>query len=241
MPRSASTLQFNITWKLVEKANAGLRVDWRSSDDWKTAQLELLDMAESDKIHVVKMHFPPESVKQLAEESNKVKFVYVHRDVFDVVFSMKKKFKFSTARAIKRLRESLEVEAWLLKQNRDCVQFQEYEVLLNTLDVACSELMEFLSLELKTADILEISNELSLENAYDRSRRKTVRFEHLKRIFNRVLGRKIDFSDAELMLHPNHVSDHKGKMGIGREGLSEGEIQKVKKAFQARCNGMEHE
>jgi len=103
MPRSGSTLQFNATWKVVEAAGTGKRVEWQSSADWADATDLLTELAASDTLNVVKMHFPPDNVKALAEANGAVRFVYVHRDIRDVIYSMKKKFKFTLSRAILRV------------------------------------------------------------------------------------------------------------------------------------------
>ena len=59
MPRSGSTLQFNITWKIAVAGGLGERVEWRSSNDWENAHDELEKMEASPDLYVIKMHSPP--------------------------------------------------------------------------------------------------------------------------------------------------------------------------------------
>lgn len=241
MPRSGSTLQFNIAWKVAEAGGIGRRIEWRSSDDWASADAELADMAADERWNVIKMHFPPDSVKRLSDGAGTVRFFYVHRDIRDVVYSMKTKFKFTLSRAIRRVSDSLEAEAWLLDRQSGDVLIEDYSALLNDLPGAVVKAAGFLGVSLDRAQIDAIASELSLEQAYTRSRREQPMFEHFWRRLNRLLGRNISFADNELMLHPNHVSEHKGRVGIGQERLSGDDLDAIAKAFGARVHGLVHD
>ena len=238
MPRSGSTLQFNIAWKVATAARLGERVEWRSSNDWEYADAELAHMEAAPALHVIKMHFPPDSVKKLAERGGRVRFVYVHRDLYDVVYSMKAKFNFSLSHAIERVSHALEAEKWLLQRRREDVLIQDYSLLLNDLPEAVRQVAVFEGAALDDALLGSISEDLSIDSAYEKSRRKTPRFEHVRRKVSRLLGRKIAFADDELMLHPNHVSEHRGQIGIGRQMLHQGEIAAIRNAFGERVSGL---
>jgi hypothetical protein len=236
MPRSASTLQFNIAWKVATAAGIGLRVEWQSSASWETpkAGIKLKSLIEDSKLHVIKMHFPPESVKQIASEIDGVKYVYVHRDIRDVVVSMKVKFKFTIARAVRRISESLELERWLLKCDKNDVLVQEYEMLLLNLPKAVQEISDFFGVKLSEPQISAIADELNINAAYDLSRQKKVLFEHTRRRIKMLFGGKITFADDELMLHPEHVSKHKGEIGIWKDALSAEEVSMIEDNFKTR-------
>ena len=240
MPRSGSTLQFNISWKTAVAGRLGMKVEWRSSNDWENAATELAQMASASELYVVKMHFPSESVRALAEAGGRVRFVYVYRDLFDVIYSMKTKFNFSLAHAIRRLENALDVERWLLSRPPSDVLIQDYALLLNDLPKAVRQGGAVEGADLQNSVIAAISDELSISSAYAKSRQKTPHFEHLRRKINRLLGRKVIFADAELMLHPNHVSEHRGQIGIGRKMLTPAEIAAVETAFGDRVAGSLH-
>ena len=237
MPRSGSTLQFNIAWKTATAGGLGERVEWRSSNDWEHADKELARLEATPELHVVKMHFPPDNGKKLAESGGRVRFVYVHRDLFDVVYSMKTKFNFSLTHAIERISLALEAERWLMERPADRVLIQNYALLLNDLPKAVRQIAAFEGANLDENILDAISEELSINSAYEKSRQKTPRFEHLRRKISRLLRRKITFADEDLMLHPNHVSEHRGQIGIGREKLSKTEIAAVQSAFGDRVAG----
>lgn len=237
MPRSGSTLQFNISWKIATVGELGERVEWRSSSNWEHAADELARMEASPELYVIKMHFPPYCVKKLAEAGGRVRFVYVHRDLFDVVYSMKTKFNFSLSHAIERVGDALDAERWLMARPAKTVLVQDYALLLNDLPEAVRQVAAFEGATLDANMISAIAEDLSITSAYEKSRQKTPRFEHLRRKISRLLGRKIAFADDELMLHPNHISEHRGQIGIGREKLAEAEIAAVGSAFGDRVEG----
>ena len=45
MPRSGSTLQFNIVWQVAEAAGLGRKVEWRTAKAWDGAGEELARLA----------------------------------------------------------------------------------------------------------------------------------------------------------------------------------------------------
>lgn len=237
MPRSGSTLQFNATWKVVEAAGKGSAVEWRSSDDWNKSINDLIEFADDADLHVVKMHFPSDELLSIAEGGKAVKFVYVHRDIRDVVVSMKVKFDFSLGRAVKRISESLSLEKRLSVFPSDVVLVQEYADLLNDLQNSISKIANFLGIEVDAGHIATIAKELDINVAYDRSRNKKIPFEHLRRRINRILRRKINFADEELMLHPEHVSPHKGRIGIWQDNLTQEELAELDRQFGKRLTG----
>jgi hypothetical protein len=240
MPRSGSTLQFNIAWKVAEAACLGQRVDWRSSSDWDKAGEELSALSAAPELFVIKLHFLPDSLKALAENNLDIRFLYVDRDLFDVVYSMKTKFNFSLSHAIERVSHSLESERWLLTRPKGQVLFQDYPSLLNQLSGSISQVSTFLAAGLDEDKITEISTELSISSAYNKSRQKKPKFEHIRRKFKRLFGGSINFADAELMLHPNHVSEHRGQLGIGLEKLTDAEINTIKQKFGNRSLGLSY-
>ncbi|PZT91817.1 MAG: hypothetical protein DI637_01420 [Citromicrobium sp.] len=234
MPRSASTLQFNLAWQIVEHAKLGTRVEWRPSSEWEGATDEIVKLAESSKYHVVKMHFPPKSIREYAESSDRLHFVYVHRDIRDVIASMQIKFAFSITHAISRVRDALETEHWLQNGPKGKVLVQEYQLLLTDLSAAMEQLSSFVSANLDDAQKAQLLNELGIDSAYEKSRQKRVPFEHFRRRIGRLLGMKTVFADEKLMLHPNHVSAHKGEMGIWQTALDQSDVELIEAQFGDR-------
>lgn len=237
MPRSGSTLQFNIVWKVLSISRTGDKLEWRPANEWRADDAELRAAASGEKFYALKTHHPTAELKDIAQHSG-AKLVYCHRDLRDVVHSMKVKFDFSTLRAIQRVSESLEVEKWLHEFAADggSVLAQDYARLLHDLPGSVREVEQFFGIRLSDADRDAIVAELSIDNAYKESRAKTVRFEHLRRRVGRLLGRRPVFANEALMLHPRHVSEHKGQIGVWRDNLSARELSEIENAFGERLS-----
>ena len=234
MPRSGSTLQFNVAWKAVTLAGVGHRVEWMPGSEIERQSQRLSDFVADDAVWVMKTHRPPESVRELIEQRDEVRVLYVHRDIRDVVYSMKVKFKFTSARAVSRVRESLEVEEWLRTLPSEKVLVQRYEDLVSQLDREIASVAQFLGAQLADEMVVDLSRELGIDEAYRRGRARRVRFEHLRRWAARLRRGRAVFADDELMLHPNHVSEHMGRPGVGKECLSPAELAEVEHHFHER-------
>ena len=235
MPRSGSTLQFNIVWQVMESAGLGRRVDWRIGSAWERASEELAAMAREQQSHVIKIHAVPEALKAIADEApHRIRFAYVHRDIRDVVVSLQSKFGYSVTKAIRRIGSSVELEEWLARRPPGHVLVQDYERLLTRLPEAVGEVARFFGAELSAPEIARIAAELDINKAYARSRARKVPFEGIRRRLNFLLGRKTAFADDELMLHPGHVSEHRGQIGIWRERLTGNDLAAVESMFEAR-------
>lgn len=234
MPRSGSTLQFNVVWQVAEAAGTGGRVDWRIGSDWERRGEHLAAMAEDERLHVLKMHALPDVLRRLAETSGGVRFVYVHRDIRDVVASLRIKFGYGIPKAIRRLGESVALEGWLAVRPEGEVLVQDYALLLTALPEAVREVADFLGARLPEAEVARIAGALGIDRAYVRSRARKVAFEGVRRRLNFLLGRGAVFADRELMLHPEHVSEHRGQIGIWRERLSPPEIEAIEEALGPR-------
>lgn len=234
MPRSGSTLQFNIVWHVAEASGLGRKVDWRSSAAWETAGDELQQMADDDRLHVLKMHSLPSTLRDLAVSSDRVRFVYVHRDIRDVAVSMRVKFHFSISKAVRRIESSLALEDWLRGRPEGSVLVQDYDTLLNGLPVAIDQISDFLDADLDRDAAVKIASELNIEDAYRKSRKKRVPFETIRRRIAMLLGRKVAFADERLMLHPAHVSNHKGQIGVWQTALDAADLKTLEAHFGDR-------
>lgn len=81
MPRSASTLQYQLACEVVERAGAGTRLGW----DWSSAEPSMADQPRP--MHVVKVHEPnPEFESRVA--GRHVRYLYTYRDVRDAAASV---------------------------------------------------------------------------------------------------------------------------------------------------------
>ncbi|WP_162308081.1 sulfotransferase domain-containing protein [Segeticoccus rhizosphaerae] len=194
----------------------------------------LTAMASDDQYYVLKSHFLPDVIRERAESDPRFEFVYVCRDIRDVVYSMKLKFNFSLSRALARVGDALTVESWLTNGPRGRVLTQDYEVLLTDLRRAVQEVADFVGVKLTADTVDALVAELNIDAAFQKSRSRRVPLEHWRRRANRLLGRQVQFADKELMLHPQHVSKHKGKIGAWATGLDAHEVAAIEARFGDR-------
>lgn len=241
MPRSGSTLQFNMAAALLETKNSSAKVEWRKSSEWSHYVSDLLRLADDADPYVVKMHFPPPKVRELAEFNVGIRIVYIHRDVRDVVASMQIKFGHSLPAAIRRVKQSLGVEMWLRQIPKvEKVFVQEYESLFRDMACGLDGLANFLESPVSQTYRETLLERFDIDVAYKRSRKKKVSFERARRRLAFLLNRSVKFADEELMLHPNHVSEHKGSPGIWREHFSRQELKKIQQELGGRIESGFH-
>src|SRR5690606_25870432 len=122
-------------------------------------------------------------------------------------------------------------ERWLSQQRQGSVLVHEYEKLLEQLPLAIDEMADFLGAELDEGQKRAIATELDINSAYEKSRARKIPFEHVRRRINILLGRRVSFADDHLMLHPQHVSSHKGAIGIWRDELDVDEVAVIEQRF----------
>lgn len=234
MPRSGSTLQFNVVWKILEFASLGEKVPWRRNDDWDSANNELREMALSEQCYAIKIHAVSDTIRNIARETGRVRYVYVHRDLRDVFVSMQVKFDMSPQKAITRIRGSLQLEDYLASLKPQSVLCQPYVSLFQNLPDAIVEISSFLKAELSLKQFEAILSDVNIDIAYTKSRKRKVPFEHLRRRISTLLRIKTAFSDEQLMLHPKHVSEHKGQIGIWKTKLNKEHQAMLKEEFGER-------
>lgn len=81
MPRSASTLQYQLVCEVVERTGAGTRLGW----DWGVASPGMADAPRP--MHVVKVHEPNPAFESRLDPRH-VRYFYTYRDVRDAAASV---------------------------------------------------------------------------------------------------------------------------------------------------------
>lgn len=229
MPRSASTLQSNIAKFILEDSDLGKREEW--SINWQEDLSNVLRMIEDEKFFLLKTHSVTDDVLKLANShSNRVSFLVSYRDVRDVAASMMIKFNYSFDKAVDRIGQSIHnIEKLRLS---DCKLLEQtYQSLRYELEGAVSEVNAFLSADLNERTIKSIALDLDIEKAYAKSRVKKIPLEGLRRRFAFLFKTKFPYADTEMMLHVNHVSEHKGEVGVWKTKLSASEVDVITNKF----------
>lgn len=216
MPRSGSTVQYQIVCEIVESLGLGMTMGWV-----EVPNQELLDSLENvafrkDKFLVIKSHNYSNQVKTLVEVG-KVKVVYVYRDLRDVAVSLANKFSKSTENAISRL--SIQLNNYYLWTGIDKIMVSRYESMTNNL---YDEV-------LKIANYLEVavSNDLarSISSKLDINEQKQ-RIKKLEQNSSSVIKSSgNDVYDPVSQLHNNHINS--GKWGQWKESLLKEQIEYI--------------
>jgi hypothetical protein len=229
MPRSASTLQSNIAKFILENSNIGEREEW--SIDWQKDLINSQKMIEDEKVYLLKTHWVTDDVLKLAARyPDKVSFLISYRDIRDVAVSMMVKFDYSFDKAVNRIELAIQnIERIRLTGCR--VLEQTYHTLRYELESAVMDVNEFLLAGL-SADLLEkVVSELDIEKAYIKSRLKKIPFEGVRRKLAFLFKTKFPYADSEMMLHANHVSEHKGETGVWKNKLNQEQVTILEKQF----------
>jgi hypothetical protein len=229
MPRSASTLQSNIAKCILESSGLGKREEW--SINWQKDLPNVLRMIEDEKVFLFKTHSVTDEILGLASSyPDKVSFLVSYRDVRDVAASMMIKFDYSFDKAVERIGQSIRnIEKLRLSDCR--VLEQRYQELRHGLEGAVGNVNAFLSAGLEEETLKTIAFDLNIEKAYSKSRVKRIPFEGLRRRFAFLFKTKFPYADSEMMLHVNHVSEHKGRTGFWEDYLTAVEASSLSQKF----------
>jgi hypothetical protein len=226
MPRSGSTLQFNVISEVLNSKGKGRKVDWASPKQIVKDAAQYEEYAkDTSSYYIVKSHEPPEFLFGLCAEN--VFYVYVDREPKDAIASMKVKFNYSVPQGIRKVSSSWQLKDRICGLGSGQYLLQDYVKLRDELPIEISRVAAFFGIVLTEQELLQITEKLSLDKAYDRSRKKRLPFEHLWRRVCIGLGLPVRFADDELRLHPKHVSDHKGASEIWQKILTPEEVELI--------------
>lgn len=222
MLRSGSTLQYQLTSKIVESKRVGKRLGFIPVID--RASLDSLlrshSVNETDYL-VVKCHQYTNEAAELIQ-NDEVKVIYVYRDIRDVVVSMMKK----ESKTFEEI-----VKSNFIKQ--DCLgSFHKWNSIKGILISEYKELTEDLKPEiLKIAAYLEIDldeqsvNEIADSYTFEQQKQRIQKFDYQQQ------GIQGDSSnvmyDPTSLLHHNHINS--GKSGQWRDCLSQEEVFEIEK------------
>jgi hypothetical protein len=217
MPRSGSTLQFQITAKLVEDSGLGKRVEWCLPKDFPRLRNKY---SNYKKMKVFKSHVATDEIIEEFVKHNAVG-VYIFRDIRDVVVSHMRKY-------LTDFREILKIKfinKWINNYykwiNLDKVLVSKYETVFSDLAAEVKRISNHLGLVLNEQQCLEIAAEFALSKQLDR-------IEKFKTTLSpQDLNENGVKYDPHSLLHTDHI--HSGKIGAWKEYLTEKEVQIIER------------
>lgn len=201
MYRSASTLQFQITTRLVKDTFTGQAVGWIDAKRFSTVQQ---DCADWDGFKVVKVHLCTDSIASEFLQGNAIG-IYTFRDLRDVYASyMKQRVKsfdyLWQERFIDTCLESY--ERWTHLPN---VLISRYEEVIENLPREVQRIANHLGLDLSAEQCKTIAADYSIPNQQQRI--QTFRNRLLQMQLDPGDHREIiDYHDEETLLHMNHIN-----------------------------------
>lgn len=239
MPRSGSTLQYNIARLLLEKTGAGVGKGYFQRDQFKRNYDAFAGWGESDRLFLIKTHdaFPYEEEFHGREQ---IKTLYIYRDLRDVAVSLRKMFKLEGDKLFSALRRA--VDTFDLISANDHALMQRYEEVFLDLEHATREVADYLGLEVGDDIVGEVASECSIESVSGNTDsaaqalvyfvKSTIamvaRFVKLNSILVKTgvpasviasLRLLVTVKDNKTQMHRNHISDNKGGVGVWQEQL----------------------
>lgn len=249
MKRSGSTLQYNIAYRLLkdhypETETLGFKT--------KEELIPLLQDKQRRKnlktrYQVVKSHdLPFENIQGTTEQ---FKYLYIHRDIFEVARSIKTKFKNSDTQLIDALEEAIDIERKISKMDNTLTQ--DYSSSTNDLEKMIEEIAKYLELKLTKQSLASYAKEFNVVNVKKNTAnqssnilspfknfliRSNKKMTRLRRIYKIIIPEKITNKlrkfaysyDSDTLFHPGHITNSATNL----ECLSIEEITEINKRFE---------
>ena len=232
MPRSGSTLQYNIARLLVTKLQIGFAEGFISEKGWKRSKSKLPEWESAKAYRVIKSHnIPPEWVETTS--MNRC-YLYIYRDLRDVAVSMKNKFGHKGSKLILALDVAIDGYEKISKTSKkNNVFWQKYEDVVRDIPKAIVEQSSFLKLKLDPLVKQEIVQECSLSHINKITQKLQGNYRTILYSFLRKLHITIYSFDKESLYHPDHISKNNGAIGAWKSELSKGEIDIIESKYNS--------
>jgi len=211
-PRSGSTLQYQLTSELVEKAGVGFRCGYK--------EYEEIDQLIKTPIHkyeyrVFKTHMITQSIAEECLHDN-VKIIYSFRDIRDVFISTIVKDKLSFNDGInsgffENYKNSF--EAWTMLTN---ILISKYEYFSDNVVLETFKIAHFLGLQLPDREIKMIGESYTFNKNINRMKS-----------LNDIEEYNGKYHSKKELLHPDHINS--GKSEQWREVLAKDQIREIEK------------
>ncbi len=214
MQRSGSTLQFQITARLVEDAGLGKRVEWTKPDRFNRLRRQYAAAAEWK---IFKNHNCTEKMEKEFHRQNAMG-VYSYRDLRDVYVSTMRKNEvtFEQLWAAKFLEQCLrQYQQWTSLPR---VLTSKYETMMADLPGEVARIAAHLGIAADAEKCRQIADEHAIERQKERIE-ESIREGRLKHGYAKA------YFDPDTNLHTNHI--HAGEVGGWKGVLSEEQAAKI--------------
>lgn len=239
MNRGGSTLQYNVARRLVEKAAAGKGEGYYVDPDEENVRRQLNEWQKDALWHVIKSHKPPDNIQEMCD-SEEVKVFYIYRDIRDVAASLKKMSGQSGEELLKALDRVVDAYDQIALTEAKSILKQRYETVMEDLPTMTLDIAEFLGINTTTEMVSDIVASCSIQSSQKASAKTGLRIKAFLAIKTHGIFRRLGFShsvlnklwilqpsEANTLLHPNHVSKTRGRSGVWKNTLSIDEIEMI--------------
>lgn len=221
MIRSGSTLQYNLVRNLVEELGVGEGIGFFSPEQMESKTSYFAKLAVDKKFYVMKIHEKVPGALLDNDEFKKVSFLYIYRDIRDVAVSLKNKLKCDGDDLVERLDDAIALSNEI--QSYPNVLCQKYEDVYSDMNEAIAEQARYIGLDISAELVDKIADTCSIKNIGKNVHQGESNWRGvIKRVLMRVGILDGDY-DRSTLIHSNHISKDKGKVGTWKSQLSPGE------------------
>lgn len=232
MPRSGSTLQYNIARLLVTKLQVGFSEGFISKKRWELSKTKLLDWESAKAYHVIKSHTIHPDWMQTSSINRC--YLYIYRDLRDVAVSIKNKFGHEDNKLILALDKAIEGYENISKTSKkNNVCWLKYEDVVRDIPNAIMEQASFLKLKPDYRIKQEIVQECSINYVNKITQKLQGNYRTKLYSFFRKLHMPVHIFDNESLYHPDHISKNNGAIGAWKSELSIREIGIIENRYNS--------
>jgi hypothetical protein len=230
MLRSASTLQFQITSRLVKDAELGIQVGWI---DWKRFDEVRQTYQNEPRLKVVKVHVCGDAIVSEFQHNN-AKGIYIFRDIRDVYVSYvkqrQKSFEFLWNEGL--VETCLDnYKAWTSLPN---VLISKYDDVMVNPAKEVRHIAEHLGIAISVEDSEKIAADYEMSEQQKRIEEFKLQLLQNPSIQANKDRDIVDYHDEENLLHMNHISS--GKIGQWQSELTAEQVDLIEEKVKDWCN-----
>lgn len=207
MPRSGSTLQYNLVRGIVEITGRGSGQGFYNPQQAIDGYSQFENWAKDSNYHVIKTQvvFPG---LDLLLQSDRAYICYTYRDLRDVAASLERRFK-CEGKELYKILDNIIAEYYTIQAFPNLISIR-YEEMIIELESTVSSMARALGLSPSSADTGSIASEFSLSSAKKKIQKFEFRYKiaDATRKFLAKCGIKYapSFFDSKTLMHAAHIA-----------------------------------
>jgi len=243
MPRSGSTLQYNLVREIIEKMDKGEGEGFFSPQQSQEMFSQFYKWANDSSFHVIKTQSIVSDIEILLKTNNTY-ICYTYRDLRDVSASFERRFKCEGKDLLIILNDIVE-EHYKIQKFNNLVSIK-YEDMIGDLAATTQTMADFLHLSPGPELVSSVAREFSLENAKRKIHKFELRYKfedvaqkiltrlRANRFMNSVTRRlginyNPPFYDPKTLMHTAHIAPEDSSRG---DYLTADQIQYITSTYQ---------